>query len=40
MSKKVKITLYIDKDVVIMAKEIGLNLSLVAENTLKNQSGH
>lgn len=35
MGKKVKVTLYIDDQVVRAAKEAGLNLSKISENTLK-----
>ena len=34
MGKKGKITLYVDQEIVITAKEIGLNLSKVCENAL------
>ena len=34
VGKKVKTTLYLDKEVVEKAKEIGLNLSKVCENAL------
>ncbi len=36
MSKKVKVTLTIDGEVVKNAKQIGLNLSQFCENALKN----
>lgn len=34
MSGKSKVTLYINKDVVVKAKKLGLNLSVVSENSL------
>ncbi|MES0326403.1 MAG: type II toxin-antitoxin system CcdA family antitoxin [Candidatus Bathyarchaeia archaeon] len=34
MTAKVRTTLFIDKDVVVKAKKLGLNLSVVCENSL------
>ena len=34
MANKVRTTLFIDKDVIVKAKKLGLNLSVVCENSL------
>jgi hypothetical protein len=34
MTEKVRTTLYIDKEVIMKAKKLGLNLSVVCENSL------
>ena len=34
MTDKVRTTLFIDKDVIVKAKKLGLNLSVVCENSL------
>ena len=34
MTAKVRTTLFIDKDVIVKAKKLGLNLSVVCENSL------
>ena len=36
MGKRVNVTIYVDKDVVREAKEVGLNISKVCENALKD----
>lgn len=35
MDKKTKVTLYVDREVIRESKKLGLNLSVIAENALK-----